>query len=65
MIAHRLSTVRRANLVSLWKAARSSSAGRTMNPGTGRFYRRIYDLQLRPQDYVPAAAPVALGGNDG
>ena len=66
VIAHRLSTVRRANLVLVMEGGEIVERGAhdDLLERDG-FYRRIYDLQLRPQDYVPAAAPVALGGNDG
>ena len=66
VIAHRLSTIRRANLVLVMEGGEIVERGAhdELLERDG-FYRRIYDLQLRPQDYVPAAAAVALGGNDG
>ena len=64
VIAHRLSTVRKADLIL------ALDDGEIVERGThdellarNGFYRNIYDLQLRPQeDDDPAAVPAALGG---
>ena len=63
MIAHRLSTVRRADLIL------ALDDGEIVERGTHQellerngFYRSIYDLQLRPQEDDPAVVPAALGG---
>ena len=64
VIAHRLSTVRRADLIL------ALDDGEIVERGThdellarNGFYRSIYDLQLRPQEDEPAAVPAALGGD--
>ena len=64
MIAHRLSTVRRADLIL------ALDDGEIVERGThdellerNGFYRSIYDLQLRPQEDEPAAVPAAIGGD--
>ena len=64
VIAHRLSTVRRADLILVL------DNGEVVEHGVheellarGGFYRSIYDLQLRPQDDAPAAIPTAAGGD--
>ena len=63
VIAHRLSTVRKADLIL------ALDDGEIVERGThdellerNGFYRSIYDLQLRPQEDEPAAVPAALGG---
>ena len=63
VIAHRLSTVRKADLIL------ALDDGEIVERGThdellerNGFYRSIYDLQLRPQEDEPAAAPAAVGG---
>ena len=64
VIAHRLSTVRRADLIL------ALDDGEIVERGThdellerNGFYRSIYDLQLRPQEDEPAAVPAAIGGD--
>ena len=64
VIAHRLSTVRRADLIL------ALDEGEIVERGThdellkrNGFYRSIYDLQLRPQEDEPPAVPAALGGD--
>ena len=64
VIAHRLSTVRKADLIL------ALDDGEIVERGTHGellerkgFYRSIYDLQLRPQEDDPAAVPAALGGD--
>ena len=64
VIAHRLSTVRKADLIL------ALDDGQIVERGTHEellerngFYRSIYDLQLRPQEDEPAAVPAALGGD--
>ena len=64
VIAHRLSTVRRADMILVL------DDGEIVERGThdallqqNGSYRSIYDLQLRPQDHTPAAVPSAVGGD--
>ena len=66
VIAHRLSTVRKADMILVL------DEGRIVERGThaelidqGGLYRRIYDLQLTPQEEAESVAgPVAAGGGD-
>ena len=66
VIAHRLSTVRRADLILVMDEGRIVERGTHQELlGQSGFYRRIYDLQLRPQEddgTVRAPAP-AVGGD--
>ena len=64
VIAHRLSTVRKADLIL------ALDDGEIVERGThdellerNGFYRSIYDLQLRPQEDDPAGVPETLGGD--
>ena len=64
VIAHRLSTVRRADLILALEDGEIVERGAhdELLERNG-FYRSIYDLQLRPLEHGPAAVPVALGGD--
>ena len=76
VIAHRLSTVRRADLILVLEDGEIVERG-THDALVERdgFYRRIYDMQLRPQDHQleaghigassPTARAEALGHADG
>ena len=64
VIAHRLSTVRRADMIL------ALENGEIVERGThdqllelGGLYRRIYDLQLRPQEENIQGIPATLGGD--
>ena len=62
VIAHRLSTVREADLILVLKdgeIAEEGTHGELM--ARGGLYREIYDLQLRPQEEVLLDAPVPSG----
>ena len=65
VIAHRLSTVRKADLILVL------DEGRIVERGTHKalmemdgFYRRIYDLQLSSQAAAPLPSPAAPSGGD-
>ena len=66
VIAHRLSTVRRADLILALEDGEIFERGAhdELLERNG-FYRSIYDLQLRPRERDPAAVPAALGGDAG
>ena len=66
VIAHRLSTVRRADLILALEDGEIVERGAhdDLLERNG-FYRSIYDLQLRPLEHGPAAVPAALGGDPG
>ena len=66
VIAHRLSTVRRADLILALEDGEIFERGAhdELLQRNG-FYRSIYDLQLRPRERGPAAVPAALGGDAG
>ena len=66
VIAHRLSTVRRADLILALEDGEIVERGAhgDLLERNG-FYRSIYDLQLRPLEHGPAAVPAALGGDAG
>ncbi len=66
VIAHRLSTVHKADLILVMED------GRIVERGThrellrrGGFYREIYDLQLRPQEEIMLKTPLSAGGEGG
>ena len=74
VIAHRLSTVREADLILVLKNGEIvEEGGHQELMAKGGLYREIYDLQLRPQEEVLLDAPMpsgtlareALGGADG
>ena len=57
VIAHRLSTVRRADLMLvLNKGEIVESGSHDELMAVGGFYKNIYDMQLRPQDDEPPPA---------
>ena len=64
VIAHRLSTVRRADLILALKDGEIVERG-THNEllALDGLYRSIYDLQLRPQEDDVAAVPAVMGGD--
>ena len=65
VIAHRLSTVREADLILVLEdgevVERGTHAELVERDG---FYRKIYDLQLRPQEEDAAPVPVSAAGGD-
>ena len=63
VIAHRLSTVRSADLILVLEEGRIVERGthEELLAGDG-FYRRIFDLQLRPQEEAPLAEARQGGG---
>ena len=74
VIAHRLSTVREADLILVLKDGEIVEEGSHRElMAKGGLYREIYDLQLRPQEEVLLDGPMpsgtmaaeALGGTDG
>ncbi len=74
VIAHRLSTVREADLILVLKNGEIVEEGSHLElMARGGLYREIYDLQLRPQEEVLLDAPMpsgplareALGGANG
>ena len=66
VIAHRLSTVRRADLILALEDGEIFERGAhdELLQRNG-FYRSIYDMQLRPSEHGPAAVPAAPGGDAG
>ncbi len=66
VIAHRLSTVRRADLILTLKDGEIVERGAHDDLlALDGLYRSIYDLQLRPQEDDVAAVPAVMGGDSG
>ncbi len=66
VIAHRLSTVRRADLILVMQAGRIVERGtHSRLLESGRLYRQIYDLQLRDQEnFREEMAGLGCNGKD-
>ena len=65
VIAHRLSTVRKADLILVVDQGRIVERGTHQELlGEDGFYRRIYELQLRPQEGAVVQHPAAASGGD-
>ena len=64
VIAHRLSTVRRADMILALENGEIVERGaHDQLLERGGLYRRIYDLQLRPQEEDIQGIPATLGGD--
>ena len=63
VVAHRLSTVRQADLIMVLKDGEIAERGTHDELiGSGGIYREIYELQLRPQEEVLLDTSMGIGG---